>query len=752
MCRIENLGFMVQHRIVLNLWARGIESKFTWVHITWYMAKELRFQLLKPSSKCHSKENLAIPDGEYSYMSESDIIVKKKCINVQKKSILVSHLWNTKGKNRMKKGKHESRRNAVFNHSSLARSTGHASLMTDSFLHPNDLEEIDSAGEHVESSNTPKKRQKSGRDALRHSAPLSDQSLHRKSKSSRDMRPSGSSPSKKAPLTSSKKHSKSRRPVATILGHQFRLYDSSSSHDVQNEYKPLQLDHHIRNASLDIEEDYSSHLSPIPILGLREESDAFKPGTSAPELMSRHLHQALEPSVASATDIESDQDRMTILQLKTRRDRYLRTVSLSPAVPASVQEDLDLMQSQSDVDSSEDDDEEDEEDGHVSARLRRTTSFEQVIAPVGEGASAGTSSSSLENQGYLHSRLSSSSSSGLDRTRKRVLSSTQPSESSGGQLPVVGTAAKKGNKLVGPTLASLRSTGAVIKEGPISKKGRRGGWKRKYLVLDERRLYMFEKSKTPNKPAKQVILLSFAQCKASSDPTKHPRLWVFDIFTAEKKYIFATPTSAETDAWVAQIHQICEVSMLDTLETSDHLKRTLSNGDQSTRTYNKEVLSIRDFPGNNVCCDCSSTSPEWAVINLGIFVCIDCSGIHRSLGVQISKVRSLTLDRWEYAHINTMRNVGNSTHNSIWEHSVPPYRTKPAATAPFEERKYWIHSKYIKRSFFDTSKFDDHPIVHQTQPPSHHEDLEVLKPAIIELIQHDRAFRQHVRSLLLSDD
>ncbi|KAK7848303.1 adp-ribosylation factor gtpase-activating protein agd4 [Quercus suber] len=78
---------------------------------------------------------------------------------------------------------------------------------------------------------------------------------------------------------------------------------------------------------------------------------------------------------------------------------------------------------------------------------------------------------------------------------------------------------------------------------------------------------------------------------------------------------------------------------------------------------------LRGIPGNDICAECSTPEPDWASLNLGILLCIECSGVHRNLGVHISKVRSLTLDVkvWEPTVLDLFQNLGNSFCNSVWE-------------------------------------------------------------------------------------
>lgn len=111
----------------------------------------------------------------------------------------------------------------------------------------------------------------------------------------------------------------------------------------------------------------------------------------------------------------------------------------------------------------------------------------------------------------------------------------------------------------------------------------------------------------------------------------------------------------------------------------------------------QRVLAIT---GNEFCCDCSQSDPRWASINLGITLCIECSGIHRSLGVHNSKVRSLTLDSWEPELLKLMCKLGNCVINQIYEARREEMGgKKPQPGDPRQEIEAFIRAKYVEKRF-----------------------------------------------------
>lgn len=224
------------------------------------------------------------------------------------------------------------------------------------------------------------------------------------------------------------------------------------------------------------------------------------------------------------------------------------------------------------------------------------------------------------------------------------------------------------------------------------------------------------------------------------------RRFCFEVITPNLKRVYQTTSEEELDSWIKHIVSAIEgildgtgsrSSDINRQQHNSHIKQTGGNaqaiffGGVHSRTRlsiaeelhannnaNKaspahedarRILNLvrqADSAYNSVCADCGSGSKvEWCSINLGVILCIECSGVHRSLGSHLSKVRSLTLDTNSFNPdlVDLLCRIGNRVSNSIYEATLSRYETsmKPSEKSQHEAKMRYITAKYVDRSFVD---------------------------------------------------
>jgi len=192
-----------------------------------------------------------------------------------------------------------------------------------------------------------------------------------------------------------------------------------------------------------------------------------------------------------------------------------------------------------------------------------------------------------------------------------------------------------------------------------------------------------DESKVPS----QVNLLT---CQMK--PVLEDRL-CFDVVSYNRTYHFQAETDSEREEWMSVLLNSKEVSLNRAFE--DNGKSTENHG--LVEFQQTLVNYIRNIPSNNACCDCGGQNDvTWLSTNFGIIVCIECSGIHREMGVHISKIQSLTLDHIGTSQLLVSRTMSNEGFNKIMEARSS---RKLNQNSTMEERKEIIRAKYIDKAF-----------------------------------------------------
>ncbi|KAF7650060.1 hypothetical protein LDENG_00131960 [Lucifuga dentata] len=230
-------------------------------------------------------------------------------------------------------------------------------------------------------------------------------------------------------------------------------------------------------------------------------------------------------------------------------------------------------------------------------------------------------------------------------------------------------------------------------------------WNRRWFSIQNNQLVYQKKFKdNPTVVVEDLRLCTVKHCEDIE------RRFCFEVVSPTKSCMMQADSEKLRQAWIKAVQNSIATAFRDKGDDAEKLDRKSSTstgsldsgGDLKEKSLKGEsaLQKVLAIPGNICCCDCGQPDPRWASINLGITLCIQCSGIHRSLGVHLSKVRSLTLDTWEPELLKVMCELGNGVINQIYEARREELGArKPQPGDPRHEVEAYIKAKYVDRRF-----------------------------------------------------
>jgi len=219
-------------------------------------------------------------------------------------------------------------------------------------------------------------------------------------------------------------------------------------------------------------------------------------------------------------------------------------------------------------------------------------------------------------------------------------------------------------------------------------------WKKRWAVASDNTIYLFRT------PEDFKWIDSISLFGSSIRIREDGKALYFGLLTPQRLIKFCAESEKQVLSWTATLEDICNRIIHETIGTNHMNQEQKAKGIPPER---EELYEIMKHEGNSVCADCGSQDPVWVSLNLGIFICIECSGAHRNLGTHISKVRSCQYDLMDKEQLQKLKSVGNNQANLLWEAKVPKDR-KPRPDDSLTVKHEFIRAKYIEMSFIDPEK------------------------------------------------